>query len=151
MPIPRLLHPVKIYIRQMNLIDTIQDPRAREPVRITYKDGEFNLGSEIIIKGQISFAFSGAKLDKVRHIRQGSAEESIGYFSCRFKDLITADLVDENADGSYDIKLKNGDKIVRLGKRNVNYYIIGFEDFAHYPDLGQTMLEVDFSDRRPSE
>jgi len=53
-------------------------------------------------------------------------------------------------EGEVSYILKRGDRIVRHGSRHVDLYVTSFEDFAHYPEMNQTMLQVDFQDRTPS-
>lgn len=152
MPIPNLLHPVKITFELLNRTDTIWDETAREPVRQVIRTGSNpNTGSQVIIKGQHSYYFSSAGIDRPVYNRGGVEEDSLGYVTLRFIDMKKKGLLTLDADGNFqEMILKRGDRIVRLGKRTVNYFVTWFEDFAHYPNYGQTMIQVNFSDRHPS-
>lgn len=150
MPIPRLHHPIPIIIEIIDRDDSVFDPYAREPVGQVVREGESpGTGDRVTIKGQISFYYSGAKQDYPRYTSNGIEEETIGYFACRYKDLIKANLVTETNGVFTDIKLKRGDRIVQIGKKQVDYYITGFKQFAHYPNQKQTLLQVNFEDRHP--
>ena len=152
MPIPNLIHPVKITLELMDRDNTLWDSQAREPVRqATRKGAAPGTGEQVIIKGQVSFYFAGAKLDYAEWSRSGVLERTVGYLSLRFRDMKKKGLLTTDADGNFlSFTLKRGDRIVRLAKRPVNLYIHGFKDFAHYPEIGQTMIQVNFEDRHPS-
>lgn len=132
--------------------ETFYDERAREPVRQAIRTGASpNTGSQVKIKGQVSFYFAGAQLDYLEYLRQGVREHSLGYVSLRYKDMKKADLLTLDADGNFtDIKIKRGDRIVQLAKRSVEFFVTGFKDFAFQPKQGQTMIQVNFEDRHPS-
>lgn len=152
MPIPRLIHPVKITFELIDRSNSFFDEQAREPVRQLVRKGTApNTGEQKIVKGQVSFYFAGAKLDYPEWTREGVLERTVGYVSFRFRDLKKADLLTVDADGNFtDIGIKRGDRIVRIAKRPVNLFVTGFKDFAHYPIHGQTMIQVNFDDRHPS-
>lgn len=152
MPIPSLIHPVKVTFELLDRDNTLWDDQAREPVRQAVRKGANpNTGSRVTIKGQVSFYFAGAKLDYPEWLREGVLERSVGYVSVRFIDLKRAGLLTLDANGYFsDIKIKRGDRIIYLGRRNVNLYVTGFKDFAHYPNLSQTMMQVNFDDRAPT-
>jgi hypothetical protein len=152
MPQPNLIHPVKIVLEIIDRDDSVFDPYAREPVGQVVREGESpESGEQITIKAQISYYFSSARKDAPRWERAGVVEESIGYVSMRYKDMVRAGLLTLTPAGDFDVfRLKRGDRIVKLGKEIVDFYIAGFKPFAHYPGkLMQTMLEADFTDRHP--
>lgn len=135
----------------MDRATTLFDDKAREPVRQVTRKGIAAGTTSITVKGQVSFYFSGAKLDYPMYERGGVNEDTEGYVSFRFKDLVRAGLLILDADNHFqEFKLKRGDKIIQLDRRSVEFFVTGFKDFAHYPVLGQTMFHVNFSDRHPS-
>lgn len=151
MPIPNLIHPVEVTFELLDRTETMYDDQAREPVRQVVRKGIVANSTSITIKGQVSFYYAGAKLDYPSYYREGVVEGSAGYVSLRFKDMKKAGLLILDADGNFqEFKLKRGDKVVRLGARNVEFFVMGFKDFAHYPCLNQTMIQVNFEDRHPS-
>jgi len=152
MPHPNLIHPVKVVIQQLDRDNTLYDDQAREPVRQAIRKGSApNTGNEITIKAQISFYFAGAKLDYPEWLREGVLERTVGYLAVRFVDMEKLGLVTYDADGYFDeLGIKRGDRITRLGHRKVNLYVTGFKDFAHYPKLKQTLIQINFDDRHPS-
>lgn len=152
MPQPNLLHPVKVVFELIDRDNTLMDENAREPVRQAVRKGaQPNTGEQTRIKAQISFYFAGAKLDYAEWLRIGVLDRTVGYVSLRFKDMKRKGLLTFDVDGNFDqIRIKRGDRIVRLGKRNVDLYVTGFKDFAHYPNLDQTMIQVNFDDRNPT-
>jgi hypothetical protein len=151
MPRPNLIHPVKITIEIIDRTETLFDTRAKEPVRQVRRKGIAVGTTSITIKGQNSFYFAGAKLDYPSYERGGVNEDSVGYVSFRFKDLVRAGLLILDANKKFqEFKIKRGDKIIWLDKRPVEFFIIGLKDFAHYPNFGQTMIQINYSDRTPS-
>lgn len=152
MPRPNLIHPVKVVIQNLDRDLTVFDDEAREPVRQAVRKGSApNTGDEITLKAQISFYFAGAKLDYPEWLREGVLERTVGYLAVRFIDMERAGLLSYDADGDFDvIGIKRGDRIVKLGHRTVDLYVTGFKDFAHYPRLKQTMIQINFDDRKPS-
>jgi len=153
MPIPRLIHPIRVTFEQIDRDSSFFDDHAREPVRQAVRKGSApNTGDQITIRGQVSFYFAGAKLDYPEWLREGVLERTTGYVVFRFIDMKRADLLDVDATtGKFtDVKIKRGDRIVYLERRPVNLFVTGFKDFAHYPKLGQTMIQVNFDDRHPS-
>lgn len=152
MPVPRLHHPVPIILEIIDRTDTVYDPYAREPVGQVMREGESTgSGDRVTIKAQVSYYYSGSKQDYPVPMDYGIEEKTMGYFACRYKDLISLGLVTET-NGVFTVEnLKRGDRIVQIGKQSVNYYVTGFKPFAHYPRQKQTMLQVNFEDRHPGD
>jgi len=150
--LPTLIHPVKVTLEILDRDNTLFDPYAREPVGQAIRMGESpRTGNRVDIFGQVSYYFASAKLDKARFDREGVVEETIGYIVFRFVDMRRLGLVTYNSDGYFSsFTLKRGDRILYLGDRQVDFYVVGFKDFAHYPKLNQTLIEVDFTDRAPT-
>jgi len=150
MPVPNLIHPIKVTFELIDRANTVFDLYAREPVGQVVRMGESpGTGSRIVIKGQISYYFAGAKKDEPFYEAGGVTEASVGYISLRFKDMIKAGLVSVSGGQYTNMILKRGDRIIQMGKMVVDYYVGGFKDFAHYPAHDQTMLQVNFTDRHP--
>ena len=152
MPVPTLIHPVRVTFELLDRDNTLFDDQAREPVRQAVRKGaQPNTGERVTIKGQVSFYFAGAKLDYPEWFREGVLERTVGYVALRFRDMKKLGLLTLTAEGKFDeIRIKRGDRIVYLERRPVELYVTGFKDFAHYPGLGQTMIQVNFDDRHPS-
>jgi hypothetical protein len=152
MPIPKLHHPVPIVIEPIDRTDTVYDPYAREPVGQVVREGESTgTGDQVTIKGQVSYYGSGFKQDYPEATNWGIEEKTMGYIACRYKDLISGGLVTESGGVYTKVKIKRGDRIVQIGKEEVNYYITGYKPFAHYPKQKQTMIQINFEDRHPSD
>ena len=151
--LPNLLHPIPVEFQLQDSSNTIYDKYSREPVQQVTRKGENpRTGTSVIIKAQISFYFAGARLDEVTFglRREGVVEESIGYLTLRYKDMFNKGLASYNkSTNAITMILQRGDRIVKLGKRPVEYYVVGFKDFAHYPRYHQTMIQVNFMDRHP--
>lgn len=151
MPRPNLIHPVEVEFQILTRNETFYDVHAREPVRQVIRKGVEANSTSVVIKGQISFYYAGAKLDYPEWLREGVLEHTVGYVSLRFYDMNKKGLVAYDSDGNFQsFLLKRGDKIIRLGKRSVEYFVMGFKDFAHYPNMSQTMIQVNFEDRNPA-
>src|SRR4030042_5431345 len=154
MPIPNLIHPVIARFEILNVTDTFYDPRARSPVRQAQRDDGLSPSTAefIDIRCQISFYFAGAKLDYAEWLRQGIQDRTVGYVAVRYVDARKKGLLTLDSDGNFSsFKIKRGDRIVRLAKRPVSLFVTGFKDFAHHVGHGQTMIQVNFDDRRPAE
>lgn len=150
-PQPKLIHPIDVTLEIIDRDDSVFDQYAREPVGQVVREGESpNTGEQVTIKAQVSYYYAGARKDDPMWERGGVVEQTNGYFSCRYKDLVKVGLLTQTADGSFDeMKLKRGDRVVKIGREVVNFYVDGFKPFGHYPGRRQTMLQVDFTDRHP--
>jgi len=147
---PNLIHPVPVEIQRVVAGVTVIDPVSREPVRTLWKSGQGpGLGSSYVGEAQVNWIDGQIAKPVLR--RGGPEEKSTGYLLFRVFDLLTDGVASENADGTYSLGLARGDRIVRVGRRSTNLYVLFFRDVGNYPDdLGSTLLEVDFSDRAPS-
>ncbi len=147
--IPRLIHPVPIEIQRIDHSVTILDPYAREPVRQLWKEGQGpGLGSNTLLSGQMNF--NKGNIDKPVLSPGGVEEHSKGYILLRMIDLIISGIATEAADGTIEIAISRGDLIVRIGRRVTKYYVLFFRDVGGYTDqIGGTLLEVNFADRKP--
>jgi hypothetical protein len=151
--IPNLIHPVPVTFQLQDRTITVFDRRGREPVQQVTRMGENpRTGDAITIRGQVSFYFASAKLEEGAQgfKREGMVEDSIGYVALRFVDMIRYGLATyDSATEEITMILQRGDRITKLGRRVVDYYVTGFKDFAHYPGPKQTLIEVRFHDRHP--
>lgn len=128
--IPTLIHPILIQLAQIDRDSSIYDDSAREVIG--------NIATETVttLQAQVSFK----QIDKPDPQYSGVREKSLGYLLFRFLDLGTA-----------SITLKRGDRIRKIGNRNVNYFLHYFQDCGHYPDQGgATLVKAYFVDRHPS-
>ena len=149
MPIPNLIHPVPVGIGRIRRDLTQMNPRAREPVRQLWRDGDGSgTGAEVVIDGQMNFNRGGQRNPEFKG--GGVEEESTGYVLFRIHDLIAEGITTENPDGTLEFGLERGDRITRVGRRKTNYFITKFRDVASYDDRGgASLLEVTFHDRMP--
>jgi hypothetical protein len=149
--IPNLIHPIPVRIQRQSAAATTFDARAREPVRQLWKGGEGpGAGDAVDLVAQVNFnREEGIGRPTVRP--HGVEEESEGYLLFRLVDLLDAGVATDHGDGTVDFGLRRGDRIVRIGRRRTNYFIVFFRDVAGYDDQdGATLLEVDFASRQPS-
>lgn len=148
--IPQLIHPIPVTIQRQNAAATVFDDRAREPVRQLWKAGEGpGTGAATDLVAQVNWNDGHVAKPKVNPA--GVEEESEGYLLFRIVDLVAAGVAIERGDGTVDFGLLRGDRIVRIGRRRTNLYVLFFIDVAGYTDQdGCTLLEVDFSSRAPS-
>lgn len=150
-PQPRLIHPVPVTFEIIDRDDSVFDQYAREPVGQVVREGESpESGERITIKAQVSYYYAGARQYDPRWVRGGVIEETNAYLAVRYKDLVNAGLMTQTADGTFDeMRLKRGDRVIKIGRENVNLYVDGFKPFGHYPGRRQTLLQVDLTDRHP--
>jgi|GEM_PF-3415399 len=152
MPIPTLIHPLPCTIRRQNASVTRYDARAREPVLTLWRSGDApDTGSEVELEAQVNW--NAGHVAKPSFKSGGGPEfEYKGYLLVRLVDLIADGIATENVDGTVDFGIARGDRIVKIGRRAVNLYVVYFRDVAGYQDQGgHTLLEIDFDDRSPSE
>ena len=144
------MHPISVTIQRQNVAATTFDTRAREPVRQLWKTGEGpGTGAAVDLVAQVNW--NQGRVAKPKVNPEGVVEESEGYLLFRIVDLVAAGVAIERGDGTLDFGLLRGDRIVRIGRRRTNLYVLFFRDVAGYQDQGGcTLLEVDFSSRAPS-
>lgn len=147
---PNLLHPVPVTFELLNRDDTVFDRYAREPVGQAIRQGESpRTGERVTIKAQYSEYFASAKHDYPMYQREGVEEMTDSYLAIRYKDLLRAGLVELNNGKWENMKIKRGDRVVQIGREEVNLYVQGFKIFAHYPGSKGTMIQVNLMDRHP--
>jgi hypothetical protein len=127
MPVPNLLHPVKITLQRRNVIDTLFDEDMREPI------GQTSYYAEETLAGQVSWE----NKDNVYVDEKGTQLKAIGYILFRYVDL-----------ESKGITLKYKDRIKKIGRHEEELYIINTKPIGHYPDQdGATLIRAYFTDR----
>jgi hypothetical protein len=148
--IPNLIHPIPVTIQRRSDAVTTFDARAREPIRQLWKAGQGpGTGTAIDLEAQVNWNDGRVAKPKLRP--GGVEEESEGYLLFRLVDLLERGVATDHGDGTVDFGLARGDKIVRIGRRRTNLWVLFFRDVAGYPDQGGcTLLEVDFASREPS-
>lgn len=131
MPIPNLIHPVPIKIRQISKLTTHYDEDAREPIQHAARSVTKT------VNGQVKWASQF----KLGHTRAGATEKAAGYVLFRNVDLVAKSIV-----------LQDNDQIIQIGTRDTDVYINELEPTGHYPDTGgHTMIKAFFQDRAPSK
>lgn len=131
MPIPNLLHPVTVVLRQKALADTAMDEDAREPIQVVERDDAVN------IQGQPRFKSLGMTAS---YHPGGVQVATEGYVLFRYVDL-----------RAQSITLAHGDRITNIGNIECDIYIERLEPTAPYPDQGgPTMVKAHCRDRVPA-
>lgn len=150
MTVPNLIHPIPVEIQRVVTGITLMDPISREPVRQLWKSGQ-GPGTGTVLSMDAQVNWLDGKVASPKLTRGGVEEKSEGYLLLRVFDLLAEGVVTENVDGTYYLGIVRGDRIVRIGRRRTNLYVLFFRDVGNYPDeLGSTLLEVHFADRTPS-
>lgn len=134
MPIPNLLHPTRIGIRQTVPSATAYDEDAREAIQ------EVAQADVIIAPGQVNFREAGQGHPIQEFTRGGVDETGMGYILFRYIDL-----------NALSIDLKPNDRIVSMGHLTCDLYIFKLVPTGHYPDTnGASMVKAYVRDRAPS-
>ncbi len=133
---PKLNHPIWTVIELLDREGSmLMDEDAREPVY----GPKSTFYKTITIPAQISTQDTDMAVAEDTGIR----ETSRGHIICRVVDM-------EKIIGP-GMRLKRGDRIIKIGFEDVDLYIIGHRSFAHWPHLGGAMLVMYyFSDRHPT-
>ncbi len=130
MAVPRLLHPVKIVIEQLDESNTIYDEDTREPIKQSTR----------VLRDPIDGQVAWEIKDNVVLTEGGTRLDAKGYILFRYIDLNRENII-----------LAKQDKIIKIGWQEVNLYIVAFKPAGHYTDQGgATMVKAYFSDRAPS-
>ncbi len=126
MVVPRLIHPVPVQFRSTNVGATHYDNQAREAVQQTVED------TAVDLVGQVSYV-NDSRGGRRRTISDaGASEDDSGYVLFRLRDL------EEKG-----VNPKMGDRFVKIGKRDVDYYVTRQQDMGHYGDQsGGTLVRV---------
>lgn len=131
MPLPNLIHPIDVVIQRRDLGSTFVDDDFREPIQHAART------ASITVKGQIKF-FTQEELN----LERGGAQiDSTGFVLFRYHDL-----------NRLGVSVGIGDRFTKLGKIDVDYYVVRTESKGHWPDRGgATLLRCYFQDRTPSK
>lgn len=136
MPTPRLLHPVPVYLRQIDRKFTAKyDHVLKEPIGQARRDQ-----APIKLRAQVHIGTT----DDPRPSQGGVTETSDGYLLFLVSDLKAA-----------GVTIDRGDRIVQIGEgdgqRETDLYITRMQWRGHYPQhRGPTMVKCYFEDRHPS-
>ena len=131
MPVPTLIHPVPVKLRQISRSTTFYDDDAREPIQHATR-----LATKTI-QGQVSWK---SQFD-IGHNKAGTVLNASGYVLFRKIDLDAQSIV-----------LQDNDRIIQIGTRDTDVYINKLVPTGHYPDIGgHTMIKAFFADRAPSK
>jgi len=135
MPIPTLIHPIPVYLRKSDKVNTaVMDPILHEPV------GQVRRETSIKLRAQVQWG-----LDRTQQSSDMTVEASSdGYLLFLTSDLAVA-----------HVTLNIGDRIIKIGEGvvalDVDLYIVSFRWMGHYPDQrGPTLVRSYFADRSPS-
>lgn len=132
MPTPRLLHPIPVYLRNVQPTETAAtNAHLHEPV------GQPQYGDPVKLRAQVHFGYaSRAQADKYGN---GVSDEYEGYLVFLLSDLRTA---------GFTVAL--GDLITQIGEGvaaySCRYVVSKIRRSGHYPSAqGATLLKVFFS------
>lgn len=130
MPLPNLIHPCNVKIKQILKASTIYDEDAREPVQ------QATRAAVKIVPGQPKWGQQyGIEAGKA-----GVAEGADGYVLFRKVDLDAA-----------NVTLQPNDQFIQMGHVETDVYIVRLEWCGHYPDQqGPSLLKAHFADRQPA-
>jgi hypothetical protein len=136
MPIPRLIHPIPVFLRKADreqtalMDDNLNEPvgqvrREQTPIKLMAQHGN--------VKDSAAMATEG-----------GVNEKSDGYLL-----FLTADL------NAARVTIERGDRVVQIGDgdvgREVDFYIVKLKYMGHYPrQRGPTLVRAYYEDRHPS-
>ncbi len=135
MATPNLLHPVPIIIQQISRQTALELADAREPIQHAGR------AAPVTISGQVNWTSEiGGGVVQVGS-RLGEEEMVTGYVLFRYLDLRNA-----------SITLQKEDRIRKIGNREIDGYIVRFQDVGHYPDAsGATLVKAFFEARVPAK
>lgn len=130
MPLPNLLHPVKVTLQQIDREQTIYDEETREPIQRVERK------TDKTVNGQVRWGAEKA----LKPTEGGAQEDSEGYVLFRYVDL-----------KKNNIKLDLNDRIIKIGWQEHDLYITKLLPLAHYMDQnGATLVRAYFMSRQPS-
>jgi hypothetical protein len=131
MPVPRLLHPVPVELKQVELSKTLMDEEAREPVQHAARSTIFKL------QGQVRWT----RVKSLNVEAGGVVNGADGYVLFSYADLSKAGVV-----------LNINDQFTKIGGLVTNVYITMLEPLGHYPNLGGPgLVKAYFRDRDPTK
>jgi len=131
MTLPRLLHPVDVYVEKIDRAGTYYDEDAREPAQGAARK------TIVVIPGQVKW---GTQLG-LEPSKGGPREGAVGYVLFRRVDLEAA-----------GVTLQDNDCFKQLGDVDCDLYVDRLEFNSHYPSAGgPTLVKAHFSDRQPAK
>lgn len=132
-----LIEPVKVHFKQINKQATTYANSItgrRETQNYVAREAQSS------IDAQISFSNNS---NMPGYSQMGVDEQANGYILVRYKDM-----------AALGITLKRGDKIVKIGQIDTNYFLLhgNGDPAAHFSGPNQfTLIKLFFSDREPKE
>ncbi len=136
MATPRLLNPVKVFLRKLDKEETAAvDDKLKEPI------GQYRRKQKPI---KLTAQIGKGSADRAVATEGGKSEKSDGYLLFLTRDLKVA-----------KVTIEIGDRVVQIGEgaseRQVDYYIIRLAWRGHYKEhRGHTMVKAFFEDRQSS-
>jgi hypothetical protein len=131
MPLPRLIHPIKITISQWDVNNTVFDDDMKEPI------GRSARSESIILDGQPKWT----EKDAVTYSYGGVDLKSTGYVLFRYVDMNSKSWIP-----------KRQDRITQIGHLPTELYVVSSKPVGHYPDQnGASLIKVYFSDMNPGK
>ena len=122
---PRLIHPVRVILDQIDKGSTAFNENAREPVREVKR-------KRLEIQAQIKWD----SMDDPEARRAGIGLNQSGYFLVQLEDVV-----------EQGIEFHRGDKVVQIGPMVFeDLFVTGFQPMGHYQQ-GATLLKVMFRNR----
>ena len=136
MATPRLLHPIKVFLRKADKEETaVWDEKLKEPIgQVRRKQKPIKLTAQI----------GKGSADRSVATEGGTSEKSDGYLL-----FLTSELKLKK------VTIEIGDRVIQIGEgdseREVDYYLLRLAWRGHYPEhRGHTMLKAFFEDRQSS-
>lgn len=128
---PNLLNPIKVKIEKVDKTGAIQDHIRREPVNRVARADSFEISAQVAWESRL------ISENMPQATQFGTDNGEIGYIVVRTIDL-----------AALSRTVVRGDKIIKMGKRDVLFYVTDVNPHAHYADQGDFTLEcIQFADR----
>jgi len=128
---PRLPHPIKTTIQQIDVGETLYDEDTKEPI------GQSKRTAVFTIPGQPNWSSK----NYVTYDDGGTTLTSRGYILVRYVDM-----------ESVSYTPKRQDLITSIGHTAVHVFLMSSTPIGHYPHLnGAAFLKLWFTDRQPSK
>lgn len=122
---PRLIHPVRVILEQIDKSATAFNENAREPIRAVKR-------KRLELYAQIKWD----TMDEPEARRAGMGLNNSGYFLVQLEDTVEK-----------GIDINRGDKVVQIGSMVFeDLFVTGFQPMGHYQQ-GATLLKVVFKSR----
>jgi len=131
MPLPNLIHPIRVVVQQIDTAATVYDPDTREPVQQAARK------TNVVLPGQPKWVSE----ESLGIARAGSSPSASGYVLFRMVDLTAA-----------GVTLRLNDRITMQGHLVDEVYIVRLQPLGHYPGQnGASLIRAWFADRLPAK